>query len=177
MNLEELALKYGSDKSSLRHNYMIEYEKYFAPIKETTKSILELGVWMGGSLRIWEEYFKNARVHGIDINASCKFLESKRGKIFIGDQQDIEFLESVCNETGELDIVIDDCSHAVKDQIVSLGFLYYKLKRGGIYVIEDVEDRDMPVLLASIEVVECKMLSVYKSKYKDYRLIVLKRPE
>ncbi len=132
---------------------------------------------MGGSLRIWEEYFQKAKVYGIDLNASCKFLESKRGKIFIGDQQDIEFLESVCNETGELDIVIDDCSHAVKDQIVSLGFLYYKLKRGGIYVIEDVEDRDMPVLLASIEVVGGKMLSVYKSKYKDYRLIVLKRPE
>ena len=132
---------------------------------------------MGGSLRIWEEYFKNAKVHGIDINASCKFLESKRGKIFIGDQQDIEFLDSVCNETGELDIVIDDCSHAVKDQIVSLGFLYYKLKRGGIYVIEDVEDRDMLVLLASIEVIGCKILSVYKSKYKDYRLIILKRLE
>ena len=177
MNLDELGIKCHCDKSSLRHNYLVEYEKLFAPIKEKVKSVLELGVWLGGSLIIWEEYFKNAKIYGIDIKEARKVFSGKRRKVFIGEQQDLNFLDDVCKQTGELDIIINDCSHLVKDQIVSFEFLYYKLKRGGLYFIEDVTEPNLQILIHSIERIGADLVTIYTGSFAGCKLIVLKRPE
>lgn len=42
MPLDEYAIKYGTHKST-HHNYTAIYERAFEPVKDTTRSVLEIG--------------------------------------------------------------------------------------------------------------------------------------
>src|SRR4029079_3828496 len=64
MTLDELSVKYGSDKGILRHNYMPFYEKH---LPSNPKKILEIGVLKGASLAMWAEYYPEAEIHGLDL--------------------------------------------------------------------------------------------------------------
>lgn len=168
INLNDLALKYGNAKGSNWLNYMTEYEKYFAPLKEKKLTLLELGVGKGTSLKIWGEYFKQAKIYGIDINPSCKQFEDERTQIFTGLQQDIPFLESVCDKIGgKLDIIIDDCGHRPDNQITSFKFFYPQLKRGGLYAIEDVINTSIEKVADCVAGLRMEILFIQHRYYTD----------
>ena len=73
--LDELALKYGTDKGSQYHNYCNKYDKILFPLREKFTNILEIGVANGSSVRMWEEYFPNATIHGVDFTPECKNMK------------------------------------------------------------------------------------------------------
>jgi len=135
--LDELSVKYPTDKSYKGHNYFRYYDKYFNPIREQVKCLLEVGVYNGNSLKIWNEYFKNSLIVGVDINKECKINEKERIKIFIGNQSNTDFLNSIIEETCFPDIIIDDGSHKGIDQVITFRTLFPYLKSGGYYVVED----------------------------------------
>lgn len=137
MNLDEVAKKYYTDKNIDGHHYTKIYEKYFDKIKNKNNTILEIGVYNGESVKLWREYFSSSKIYAIDINKDCKQYEDDRIKIFIGNQSDINFLETVIQQIGELDIVIDDGSHLIADYVTSFNYLFPKLKNNGLYIIED----------------------------------------
>ena len=58
--------------------------------------------------------------------------EENRIKIYQGSQVDTDFLQSLCNEIGNFDIIVDDGSHINEHVIKSFEFLFPKLKKGGI---------------------------------------------
>ena len=144
MNLDELAIKHGTDKSSKCHNYTAVYENMFGAIRNEPRDkplkILEIGVATGASLRMWEEYFSDsyADVWGIDINPECAAVdEGNTTSVWIGDATDRDFLDKVIMRAGgDFDIVIDDGSHRVEDQIFTFKHLWPNTKM--VYVIEDV---------------------------------------
>jgi len=114
------------------------YEPYFAPIRESATEVLEIGIKRGGSLKLWEEYFPNARVIGVDIKTGLEGLATDRIAIRIGDQGDQEFLASLIAEAGSFDLVLDDGSHQFDDQRDTLLTLWPHVKPGGVYIVEDV---------------------------------------
>jgi SAM-dependent methyltransferase len=137
-SLLELGLKHKTDKA-YGHDYCLYYEEHLAPLRNKNITLLEIGVYKGASLRMWEEYFPKAKIYGIDINPDCKQYESKRTKIFIGDQADTKFLKEVCKKIGgRFDVIIDDGGHHMKPQQVSFVELFNTLKAKGIYIIEDL---------------------------------------
>ena len=87
---------------------------------------------------MWKKYFPLAKIYAIDIYDKST-LEENRIKIFKGSQTDEKFLEGVIEQTGYLDIVIDDGSHVNADVIKTFKLLFPALKDGGIYVIEDTQ--------------------------------------
>jgi hypothetical protein len=91
--LTALALKHGTDKAT--HRYTSVYEKLFRPWRETAGKVLEIGIDFGNSLRMWQEYFTKAEIHGIDIHTRCNDFQTDRIKIHIGEQQDVDFLDKV----------------------------------------------------------------------------------
>jgi len=145
MILDELALKYSSDKSSSFHNYTKYYNLIFNDIKDNSLNILEIGVATGASLKMWKEYFINSKIYGIDIESSCKKLEEDRIKIFIGGQDDPNFLNKTKSEIGsDLDIIIEDGSHYSVHQINSFKLTFPFLKSGGLYIVEDLHCSYIP---------------------------------
>lgn len=133
MTLDQIGLKHKTDKSSMTHHYLGNYEKYMGPMQDKELIILELGVAGGASIATWREYFPNAKVYGIDNNP-----DTMGENVFVGDQTDIGFLEKCLAVIGgEPNIIIDDASHEGWRTIESFKHLFPKLAAGGFYFVED----------------------------------------
>jgi len=131
MTLQEIGTKHKTDKA-ITHFYMGNYEKYFESWRDKYFTLLEIGVAGGASLKTWKEYFVNARVYGIDNNPDC----AGEG-VFIGSQNDKEFLDSVLEKIGTPDIIIDDGSHYAPYTIETFQHLFKQVMPGGWYIVED----------------------------------------
>ena len=118
-------------------HYFPVYEKHFGPIRNKPIKILEIGVLNGGSLEMWRYYFPKATIVGIDIDPNCKQHEQEGINIRVGDQTDEKFLQSLIDEFGDFDLIIDDGSHHVNHVNKTFQFLFSKLANDGIYFIED----------------------------------------
>lgn len=134
--MDEIFLKHDTDKSSKHNYYTRQYEKLLSDYKDTEGlSILEIGVYKGGSLRAWKEYFPNASVVvGVDI------LEEYRNNyelVEIGNATDETFMKYVNEKHGPFDIIIDDGSHRNSDVIKTFEIMFPLLKNKGIYIAED----------------------------------------
>lgn len=134
--LEELGRKYKPSKR--HHNYLPYYWMHFRDIRMHVKKVCEIGLQNDFSIRMWEEFFPNAEIYGIDIDPKCKKFEGDRRRVFIGDQGDKQFLNKFLDEVGgDLDVVIDDGSHIVQHQLDSFEVLFPAMSQHGIYAMED----------------------------------------
>lgn len=131
--------EFGGRKLRKFANYIDLYERIFSQFVGRRPRILEIGVQHGGSLRMWQDYFRGeAEIFGIDLLPECKRFEEDNVQIFIGDQSDSKFISDVSSRIGSLDIVIDDGSHVPRHQIASFEqFFYNNLTEGGYYIVED----------------------------------------
>ncbi len=124
------------------HHYFDIYTRYFGRYRDRPITMLEIGVFRGGSLRMWKEYFHtDSTIVGIDIDQSCLAHEIADQNVFvrIGSQADPGFLAEVNGEFGPFDIILDDGSHKTHHQIISFGVLFRSaLRDGGCYMVEDV---------------------------------------
>ena len=138
------SLQHGSDKAG--NGYTEYYWNLWEPIRNEVNSVLELGVSGGGSVKMWEWMFPNARVVGLDNGlheTKPAELNTSRIKIVRGDQTSVDdLMECVSQCGGEIDIVIDDASHQHHDQQWSMSQLLPYVRAGGYYVIEDIAASD-----------------------------------
>jgi hypothetical protein len=127
--------QYNTDKYD--HGFIDVYEPYFNNMSES-KHILEIGVYYGGSLKYLSDKFKDSNIYGIDIEDKSQYDE-ERIKTYIVNQEDRNALNKFLEETNvEFDIIIDDGGHTMRQQQVSFGTLFKRLKKGGIYILEDL---------------------------------------
>ena len=132
------------DKGTV-HSYIPEYERLFEPYRDKEINILEIGIAYGESLELWDKYFNNAKIFGADIHEKEIFSDKikpggykddDRFTIWISDATKPEFLD-VIGDT-KFDIIIDDGSHILQDQVKTFNLMKPLMNPGGIYVIEDV---------------------------------------
>lgn len=125
--------------------YFDVYERYCSRYRGKESYLLEIGVFKGGSLDMWQAFLgKNAHIYGVDIDSSAQVLEEEGYTIYIGDQGDIAFLKTLQEQMPQLDIIIDDGGHYPHQQIRSLIALFPKLRNGGVYIVEDVHTSYYP---------------------------------
>jgi len=119
-------------------HYFDIYERHFERFRGKNPTILEIGVFGGGSLEMWKEYFgPGSKVIGIDINPSCKVHEGQDIEVFIGSQDDPTLIDSIFDKYKNIDIVLDDGSHMMHHMIKSFELIYDKVNITGVYMIED----------------------------------------
>lgn len=135
MNLGELAIAHGSDKGPNLHDYCSVYERLFEPFRQETFNLLEIGVQAGGSVRMWLEYFPQARVIGVDIKRQDEVADP-RYEFVQGDQGDPVFWQAF-KERPCFKLIIDDGSHVAKHVLASFEALWPRLEPGGLYIVED----------------------------------------
>ena len=133
--LKVIAEKEFTDK--VAHSYLDKYEFFLKARKDKKFNLLELGVFDGGSLRMWKNYFPNAEIYGVDIDERCKAYEEDRIHIQIKDLSSIPNLIELRAIAPE--IIIDDASHIWSHQLKSLLALFPVLPSGGIFIMEDLE--------------------------------------
>lgn len=121
------------------HHYFDIYDRHFKRFRGKEIVVVEIGVFQGGSLQMWKNYFGSAaKIYGIDINPRVEELREKNIDIVIGSQSDKNFLRKLKNELPPIDILIDDGGHKMKQQIFTFQELFSKIKPNGVYVCEDL---------------------------------------
>ena len=172
-SLSEIYQKYaGVTDKGTTHSYIEFYEAVLAEYRYRPVTLLEIGVDQGGSLRLWQEYLHGeSRIIGVDY----RHVNGIGGNIEI-IQADATLPEWV-NRIGPVDIVIDDASHRCQDQIAVFRHLWPRLRDGGIYVIEDVQDDEAE--RAIVDVMPNAMVEDWRASAKkryDDRIVWTKKP-
>ena len=121
---------HGSDKTSV-HNYAAFYDQLWSDLKPL--KIVEIGVLKGASLRAWKYATPAAVVIGADRN-----LVPGLDVVQIVTP-DYGPLVDRLRDVGPVDLIIDDGSHKLADQLAGAEALWDCLRIGGAYVVEDVQ--------------------------------------
>ena len=88
---------------------------------------------------MWRDYFPNATIHGLDQDISqCKEFDRTRIELHTADQSDRAQLEGFAWSRPDFDLIVDDGGHTMEQQQVSLGFLFPRVRPGGVYIVEDL---------------------------------------
>lgn len=121
------------------YQYFEIYEIYFKKYRNKPVTIMEIGVFGGGSLQMWKKYFGDrCRIIGVDIAEDCKKFEEDQIEIYIGSQDDRNFLRKLKDEIPKIDILIDDGGHFMNQQIITFEELFEWIDINGVYLCEDV---------------------------------------
>jgi len=134
------------------HHYFDVYERHMARFRQQEGPIvmLEMGVFQGGSLDMWRNYFgPRLELHGMDINPEIiKCDQPPAVQMHIGSQGDDAFLERFVHQLGDkqIDIVLDDAAHQSEMMIKAFQWIYPKLSPNGVYMLEDVATNYNPDL-------------------------------
>jgi hypothetical protein len=128
-----------------RHYFDI-YHRHFSRFRGETITMIEIGIFNGGSLRMWKDYFgPNATIVGVDINPGCKKYEEPGIEVLIGDQADAKFLKTLSERYPKFAVVLDDGGHRMEQQVTTLEELYLPMRDDGVYLCEDTHTSYMPV--------------------------------
>ncbi|MBR1579120.1 MAG: class I SAM-dependent methyltransferase [Selenomonadaceae bacterium] len=150
MTFDLMGFKHGTDKASvmikngrliLAHDYLRQYELFFAPFRYDEFSLIEFGCWKGESLRLWKEYFPRAQIYGVDIMKSTLDYAEERISVVLGDATRFETFSTFKQMLNGVrpSVIIDDASHAWGDQRRSFELFWRMLAPGGLYIVEDLE--------------------------------------
>jgi hypothetical protein len=145
-SLLDIGRRHGTDKAHPERVMLPAYDHHLSEARESSITLVEIGVLDGNSLRMWRDYFPRGNINGVDISPAAARHEDKRHRIrvFIGSQGDADFLEKMIDEIGRPDVVIDDGSHRAQHQITSLLTLWPLVKPGGWYIVEDIHTSYLP---------------------------------
>jgi hypothetical protein len=120
-------------------HYFEIYDRHFARFRAKPVVVVEIGVYKGGSLQMWKNYFgPQAQIYGIDIDPQCKSFEEPQIRIAIGSQEDRQFLRTFAQSVPRIDILIDDGGHTMRQQIAAFEELYSHIDANGVYLCEDL---------------------------------------
>ena len=135
----------GSDKLDW-HAYMPVYEERLGPYRNSAERVLEVGVQGGGSIVMWQKYFTNANIVGVEWSGSDamtarsrQLLDANRSHVHWNtDGYKPETVDMLKNTHGSFDIVIDDGPHTLDSQIYFASKYSELVKPNGLLVVEDI---------------------------------------
>lgn len=160
-SLEKLAGSCGTDKNS--HGFINRYEELFSEFRNQEFNFLEIGVFMGSSIRMWNLFFENAKIFGLDsfegvqgngtkfdgfLQFYDEWLKNPEPKIELvkcdqSKEDDlIKFVDYCKNNNYKFRVIIDDGSHLMRDQQLTISHFFQLVEDGGYYIIEDSHTSD-----------------------------------
>ena len=126
---------YLSNKHS---SYFQTYGELFEKYRGKPITFVEIGVFSGGSLFMWRDYFgPQARIIGVEFNPDAVRWREHGFEIHIGSQSDPAFWKQFFESVGPVDLVLDDGGHTYEQQISTVHYCLPHLKDGGMIAIED----------------------------------------
>ena len=178
MSLEEIVDNSRTDKNT-RHSYLPLYQKLLISKKENAKNVLEVGIYNGGSIKLWSDFFTNANVYGLDIMHIDNVWEEIKNneKIILHTSSDAYdndfFINNFLNKNIKFDFMLDDGPHTLESMKQFIKLYSQIMTDDGMLIIEDVPSLDWIDILTN-EVPENlkQFIKVYdltkiKNRYDD----------
>ena len=160
--LADLVDNSRTDKNTT-HSYLDLYQKLLFTKKNTAKNILEIGIWQGGSIKLWSDYFINATIYGLDIFNMEDMCNEFKKKIYNLDDYKAEhiyddlknknnivlyttinaydeyfFKNTILNKNIKFDFILDDGPHSLESMKIFIKLYSQVMTDDGILIIEDV---------------------------------------
>ncbi len=146
-----MGFEFFTDKSPVnhrggsRHSYTPIYNLLFASIRGREINVAEIGTLTGEGLKLFREFFPSASLFGFEGDAGmrkiCEELELPDTKIVFVDVCGEDSIREAFESTGCLfDIIVDDSSHRIDDQLRLIRNCVPFLKTGGYLIVEDIYD-------------------------------------
>lgn len=189
----------GTDKGPFnlqghRHPYTAPYSLLFEPLKHKPIKFAEIGVFRGASVRVWREFFSEAKIYAYDLDVpNLQYIQSMNLPNVFLDTMDASAADSIreklqdATKDGELlDVILDDASHHPPHQCEVIRTALPFLKKGGLLIIEDVfrerptepyEEalRDVANLISFHTFIVCDHALRYSPGWNNDKLLVLVR--
>lgn len=140
--------KFGTSLYWRSHAYDKFYDEFFLNKRDSNLSLLEIGMYFGGSIKLFHDYLINSNISGIDINDLWKngnVNDFNRLQRYFFNAYDLSNWNNL--KINKFDIIIDDGPHTYDSQLFALNNFYDKLNDGGTLIIEDVEFRNLDKLV------------------------------
>jgi len=146
INLKEMVDNSRTDKNTV-HSYLDLYQNLLIHKKETAKNVLEVGISYGGSIKLWNDFFVNATIYGLDImNRNDVWEGIKNEKIILHTSTDAYnddfFVTHFLNKNIRCDFILDDGPHTLESMKQFIKLYSQIMTDDGILIIEDVQSWD-----------------------------------
>ena len=186
MSLIELVNNLYTDKNTV-HSYLNLYQQLLESKKETAKNVLEIGIYFGGSIQLWSDFFTNAIVYGLDINnLNNVWSEIKNNdRIFLCTSADAYdeklFKTRFLDRCIKFDFMLDDGPHTLNSMKTFINLYSQIMTDDGILIIEDVQDWNWIEILKNEvsddlkEFIEVYDLRHVKKRYDDIVFVINKK--
>ena len=194
-NLSAIFTRCGTDK--VINGYAGLYEALFSRGRHEIRRVLEIGIGTmipgapssmvgfapegykpGASLRAWREFFPNATIYGADIQPDTQFSDEERIVTVLCDSSDPDQVKKLMStfNNEQFDIIIDDGSHILANQLKTLRNLYPFLKSGGFYIVEDCGHNALARQAAAIREI-CGDIAYFSAGPHENPLVLTKRSD
>jgi hypothetical protein len=167
--LSRLFAQYPDTDKVTLHSYDRVYNELFGSRRHTVKHLLEIGVWKGDSLRVWADWFVNAKIVGLDCEPVI--VHHPRIDVWIGDVFWTEWLKGIVDVYSSFDVIIDDGPHTENAQLAAWNVLFPHLSPGGVYVIEDVQSLEVAHRIADSRGGKIIDLQALKGRFDDILIV------
>ncbi len=140
LSLDEIGIKFNTDKSSKCHGFLEFYDKELTPLRNKKIKLLEIGIFKGASLKTWREYFTTGEIYGADISKDYINQSKNIPGVHVSylDQSKKQELVNFFEKNGPFDIIIDDGSHIISHQKITLEVGLKYLNPKGVFILEDL---------------------------------------
>jgi hypothetical protein len=164
--LSLLAIKHNTDKNPNAHNFTPIYNNLLKSMINDKFNFLEIGVFYGSSIKMWNDYFNNAIIYGADTfkgkQGNGRYFNNpeyfynqwqlykntiyNRVELIKLDQSSIDELKNFVNycksNNIKFKVILDDASHLMRDQQITFYYLFQLLDDNGLFIIEDTHTSD-----------------------------------
>jgi hypothetical protein len=145
-SMDQMADNTLTDKNTT-HSYFYVYEPLLHQKRSTAKNILEVGIYYGGSIQLWRDWFPKAHIYGVDI-CDLNFIRSKHISndhhitLFTNTKAyDEAFIKTNFQDKSiKFDMILDDGPHTLESNIWFIQKYLPLLAEDGILIIEDIQD-------------------------------------
>lgn len=142
LTLDGLSVYFGSDKGSIKHNYIKHYEKIISKLlqgrsrQDAQLTIGEIGILKGASIKMWHHYMPKSIIYCWDIDPSS-VAAVKNVPNCISSIKDLT--SATPEKELKFDLFIDDGSHITSDIVDAFKNCWPSIIPGGAYLIEDLQ--------------------------------------
>lgn len=121
--------------------YLEVYEKLFVPFKKQPIRLLEIGTDGGGGLRMYQNYFEQGAIVGVDISPTPDGVKNQpRVAHFQQDAYTVATVKSPVFGFYPWHIIIDDGPHTIGSQEFFVQNYPQLLTEDGIAIVEDIQE-------------------------------------
>jgi hypothetical protein len=179
------SMRGGTDKAT-DHSYDGFYEEKLGKYEDKEISLLEIGVWQGGSALLWHDLLPKSKLVLLDIENHVhpeiwELMDNSRYNFNVMDAYNYENVYSIKERyPNGFDVIIEDGPHTLHSQIFAAKNYLPMLKEGGIMIIEDIQSYDHGKIIMdsisdlSYKKVEFVDLRKIKNRYDDLLVAIEK---